>query len=63
LAIKIPSGIANRMQTTVTASAIARVLIAVDKYAGTEKMLTKLSRVKPGMTFDVNGSMSVSIML
>jgi hypothetical protein len=60
LAIKIPSGMANKMQTNVTASAIASVLIAVEKYAGTVKMFMKLSRVKPGMTFDVNGSMNQS---
>jgi hypothetical protein len=60
LAIKIPSGIANKMQTNVTASAIASVLMAVEKYAGTVKMFMKLSRMKPGITFEVNGSMNHS---
>jgi hypothetical protein len=35
-----------------------RVLIEVDKYAGTEKMSTKLLSVKPGMTFEVYGSIN-----
>jgi hypothetical protein len=52
-AIKIPSGTAKTMQTTVTETAMPSVLIEVAKYAGTVKMLTKFSKVNPGITFEV----------
>jgi hypothetical protein len=56
--MNIPSGMAKTIHTAVTATAIASVLIEVDKYAGTVKMFTKFSSVNPGITLEVNGSIT-----
>jgi hypothetical protein len=53
-----PRGTAKTTQTSVTAIAIPRVLMEVEKYAGTEKMSTKLLSVNPGMTLEVYGSIN-----
>jgi hypothetical protein len=44
------------MDRKVTASAIPRVRKEVERYAGSENTVTKLSRVKPGLTREVKGS-------
>jgi len=51
-------GTARTIAIKVTAKAIRRLRMAVVRYAGTVKMLTKFSKVNPGTTFEVNGLMN-----
>lgn len=57
-AMKMPSGIEIAMASAVTPRAIARVRTEVVRYAGLVISCSKLRRVKPDFTLEVNGSVT-----